>query len=209
MQFGFITLFSEVFPLAALFSLLSNNIQINSQVDNFAYERRIKAEVSNGIGAFMNCLEIIVRFGIISNIGTLFFTSKTIFDLFTTGWYDVPGFFPEWDRLTFAIFLICVEHGLMICQMFIAIIVEDTPEYVIRGEQERKELFEAYSRTLRECQHTEARPREDCVNISKVRRNMDEILKRIGANVRHQFESYNEKDFLTKEYRKGIRSMYQ
>ena len=29
-QFGFITLFSEVFPLAAMFSLLSNNIQINS-----------------------------------------------------------------------------------------------------------------------------------------------------------------------------------
>jgi len=83
----------------------------------------------------MNCLEIIVRFGIISNIGTLFFTSQTIFALFTEGWkygqFEIKGFFPGWDRLSFAVFLICIEHGLMICQMFIALIVEDTPEYVI------------------------------------------------------------------------------
>ena len=46
----------------------------------------------------MNCLEIIVKFGIISNIGTLFFTSNTIFEVFTTGWYDIKGFFPSWEH---------------------------------------------------------------------------------------------------------------
>ena len=81
-QFGFIVLFSEIFPPAALFSLICNNIQITSQIDNFSYERRFKAEISNGIGEFMNCLEILVKFSIISNMGTLFFTSRTMIRLF-------------------------------------------------------------------------------------------------------------------------------
>lgn len=51
-QFGFIVLFSEAFPLAAVFSLFSNNIQMISQISNFSYERRFKAEISNGIGEF-------------------------------------------------------------------------------------------------------------------------------------------------------------
>jgi len=75
-------LFSEIFPPAALFSLICNNIQISSQINNFTYERRFKAEISNGIGEFMNCLEILVKFSIISNMGTLFFTSRTMIRMF-------------------------------------------------------------------------------------------------------------------------------
>jgi|TARA_B110000285_G_C15121603_1_gene617514 hypothetical protein len=51
-QFGFIVLFSEAFPLAAACSLFSNNIQMLSQISNFSFERRFKAEISNGIGEF-------------------------------------------------------------------------------------------------------------------------------------------------------------
>lgn len=190
-QFGFITLFSEVFPLAAMFSLFSNNIQINSQINNFTYERRIKAEVSNGIGAFMNCLEIIVKFGIISNIGTLFFTSNTIFELFTTGWYDIKGFFPSWDRLTFAIFLICLEHGLMVCQMFIALVVDDTPEYVMRGDKERKDLLENYKSVLRESEHKDWCERPDTIDVAAVRRKMAEILQKVEEEIAREVEESN------------------
>ena len=58
-------------------------------MDNFTYSRRIKAEVANGIGEFLNCMEILVKLSIISNVGTLFFTSNTMFKMFTTGWEGV------------------------------------------------------------------------------------------------------------------------
>jgi len=55
-QFGYIVLFSEVFPLAGLMSLISNSLQIHSQVANFKYTRRFKPDVSNGIGNWESCL---------------------------------------------------------------------------------------------------------------------------------------------------------
>jgi len=139
----------------------------------------------------MNCLEIIVKFGIISNIGTLFFTSNTIFEIFTTGWYDIKGFFPSWDRLTFAIFLICLEHGLMVCQMFISLVVDDTPEYVMRGDKERKDLLENYKTSLRECQHGDVCQREDTIDVGLVRRNMAEILQKVEEEIVREVEESN------------------
>lgn len=56
-QFGYIVLFSGVFPLASLMSYVSNGIQIRSQIANLQYQRRFKAEVSNGIGNWLGCLE--------------------------------------------------------------------------------------------------------------------------------------------------------
>lgn len=58
-QFGFIALFSEVFPPASLCSFVCNFIQMASQINNFKYTRRFKAEVGNGIGTFMECIEIL------------------------------------------------------------------------------------------------------------------------------------------------------
>lgn len=157
-QFGFIVLFSEIFPPAALFSLICNNIQISSQINNFSYERRFKAEISNGIGEFMNCLEILVKLAIISNMGTLFFTSRTMIKLFI-GRRDSEGavivdpdygtpFFPSWNKLEFAIFVLSVEHILIIMQMFIGIIIDDKPDYVIHGEREQKDLLDNFKRRV-------------------------------------------------------------
>ena len=58
-QFGFIVLFSSVFPLAAALSLLTNNVQMSAQINNFQYNKRFKAEVSNGIGSFGDCISIL------------------------------------------------------------------------------------------------------------------------------------------------------
>ena len=55
-QFGFISLFSCIFPLAALMSFISNSILISSKINNLVYQRRHKAEVSNGIGNWMICI---------------------------------------------------------------------------------------------------------------------------------------------------------
>jgi len=42
--------------------------------------------------------------------------------------------------MQFAIFILSIEHVLIIMQMFIGIIVDDTPEFVIHGERETKTL---------------------------------------------------------------------
>ena len=52
-QFGYVVLFSEVFPLGALMSFISNGIQQRSQLTNMQYQRRFKPEVGNGIGNWM------------------------------------------------------------------------------------------------------------------------------------------------------------
>ena len=59
LQFGFVAIFSSVMPLAPVFSLLCNHVQLSSQIDNLVYNRRGKAEPAKGIGAWMNSLEII------------------------------------------------------------------------------------------------------------------------------------------------------
>ena len=39
-QFGYVILFGQIFPLAALLSMLTNSIQIYSQMTNLLYMRR-------------------------------------------------------------------------------------------------------------------------------------------------------------------------
>lgn len=83
-QFGFITLFSEIFPPASLCSFICNYIQMKGQIGNMKYTRRFKAEVGNGIGSFMDCIEILTRLSIMSNCAMLFWTSKYFKALFVS-----------------------------------------------------------------------------------------------------------------------------
>ena len=55
-QYGYILLFSQVFPVAAIMSFISNAIQVRSQIKNLTYQRRFRAETSNGIGSWENIL---------------------------------------------------------------------------------------------------------------------------------------------------------
>ena len=58
-QFGYVILFGQIFPLGAFFSYFSNEIQIKSQVDNMKYMRRPKPEVADDIGNWMGAIEIL------------------------------------------------------------------------------------------------------------------------------------------------------
>jgi hypothetical protein len=46
------------------------------KIKNLEYGRRFRAEVGNGIGAFMDCLDILTKVSIWTNIGGIYFTSK-------------------------------------------------------------------------------------------------------------------------------------
>ena len=52
-------------------------------MNNFSFQRRQKAEVSNGIGNFITCLQILCQLSIMVNAGIIYFTSKIYKNLFT------------------------------------------------------------------------------------------------------------------------------
>jgi hypothetical protein len=57
---------------------------MKGQIGNMKYTRRFKAEVGNGIGSFMDCLEILTKISIMSNCAMLFWTSKYFRALFVS-----------------------------------------------------------------------------------------------------------------------------
>lgn len=140
-QFGYIVLFSEVFPLASLLSLISNGIQIRSQIHNLKYMRRFGAEVSNGIGSWMTCLQTLSQISIYLNCATVFFTSKVYYKIFVEGDDEISAITVGWDMTKFLLMVIAVEHSLLILKVFIEQTVEETPYFVVRGQRTKKALI--------------------------------------------------------------------
>ena len=72
-----------MFPLAALVSLVSNQIDVRSQVRNLQYQRRFKADFANGIGNWLICLDNMTQGGIIIVCASIYFTSGIYTKIFT------------------------------------------------------------------------------------------------------------------------------
>jgi hypothetical protein len=62
--------------------------------------------------------------------------------------------------------------------MFIAIIIDDTPEFVIFGELERNKLFKLYKKREHDVMHhkLDMETAIDGVDKDKARKNLDDIL---------------------------------
>jgi len=73
-QFGFLALFSNVFTIAPLFSLLTNLLEIKIKLDSASkYSRRFKADGGSGIGIWLQIMEFLSFLAIPINIAILFF----------------------------------------------------------------------------------------------------------------------------------------
>ncbi|XP_022668609.1 anoctamin-7-like isoform X3 [Varroa destructor] len=76
LQFGFITIFVAAFPLAPLFALLNNWIEIRLDAHKFVCEtRRSVPERAQNIGIWFSILELLSRVAVISNAFLIAFTS--------------------------------------------------------------------------------------------------------------------------------------
>ncbi|XP_068589972.1 anoctamin-7 isoform X2 [Cebidichthys violaceus] len=76
LQFGFITIFVAAFPLAPLFALLNNWVEIRLDAYKFACEyRRPVAERAQNIGVWFNILEALSHLSVIANAFLIAFTS--------------------------------------------------------------------------------------------------------------------------------------
>ena len=69
LQFGFITIFVAACPLAPLFALLNNWVEIRLDAHKFVCDyRRPVAERAQGIGIWFSILEAITHLAVISNV---------------------------------------------------------------------------------------------------------------------------------------------
>uniref|UniRef100_A0A1W7RAZ4 Anoctamin n=1 Tax=Hadrurus spadix TaxID=141984 RepID=A0A1W7RAZ4_9SCOR len=77
LQFGFITIFVVAFPLAPLFALLNNWIEIRLDAQKFVCQtRRSVAERAENIGIWFTILEFLAHLAVISNAFLIAFTSQ-------------------------------------------------------------------------------------------------------------------------------------
>ncbi|XP_072334386.1 anoctamin-7 isoform X2 [Scyliorhinus torazame] len=77
LQFGFITIFVAAFPLAPLFALLNNWVEIRLDAQKFVCEyRRPVAERAQNIGVWFNILEGLAQLSVIVNAFLIAFTSE-------------------------------------------------------------------------------------------------------------------------------------
>ena len=71
-QFGFITIFVAAFPLAPVFAILNNWLEIRLDAQKFICElRRPVAERAQDIGVWFDILEFIAQVAVISNVSSL------------------------------------------------------------------------------------------------------------------------------------------
>jgi len=74
LQFGFITIFVAAFPLAPLFALLNNWVEIRLDAQKFVCEtRRIVAERAENIGIWFKILDMLAHLAVISNVSIAVF----------------------------------------------------------------------------------------------------------------------------------------
>lgn len=77
LQFGFITIFVAAFPLAPLFALLNNWVEIRLDAHKFVCEtRRPVAERAQDIGVWFKILDALAQLAVISNAFLIAFTSE-------------------------------------------------------------------------------------------------------------------------------------
>ncbi|XP_071455005.1 anoctamin-7-like [Hetaerina americana] len=89
LQFGFITIFVAAFPLAPLFALLNNWVEIRLDAHKFVCEtRRSVAERAENIGIWFKILRMLAHLAVISNGFLIAFTSEFLPKLLYAYEYD-------------------------------------------------------------------------------------------------------------------------
>ncbi|XP_066910588.1 anoctamin-4-like isoform X4 [Clytia hemisphaerica] len=107
LQYGFVTMFVAAFPLAPLFALINNMVEIRLDASNFIHNfRRPVAERAEDIGAWYSILATLTTFSTIVNGFVLAFTSELIPKLVYRYYASTTGSlegFTEWSLSKFPI----------------------------------------------------------------------------------------------------------
>ena len=129
--------------------MVSNHVQIKIQINNQLISRRFRPEISISIGHWLNCLEILGQVNVVTNTVLLFFTHKSFKNIFIEPEEGVSKEFEinaiGWEILYFFMFLVIVEHLVIVFRLIIRSSSEVKPPFVKQGERERADLLKKFS----------------------------------------------------------------
>ena len=105
LQYGFVVMFVAAFPLAPLFALMNNVVEIRVDAYNFVFNRRRPiAEMAEDIGAWYGILKTLTTVSVLINAFVLAFTSDLIPSFVYKYLYSQDGTlkgFVEWSLSSF------------------------------------------------------------------------------------------------------------
>ncbi|XP_022332682.2 anoctamin-8-like isoform X3 [Crassostrea virginica] len=118
-QFGYVTLFSSAFPLAALCALLNNVVEIRSDAFKLCmtYQRPFGKTVEN-IGTWQDALEVMGVIAIIVNCALIGVSGQ------------IQRMIPGASRETVIIIIVLLEHIILGLKFLIAYAIPDIPETI-------------------------------------------------------------------------------
>lgn len=118
-QFGYIFLFSPVYPIAAFWALFNNILEIRADAFKLCkiYQRPMSRRVKD-IGAWQRCFEIIGAMSIMTNCGLLCLSP------------ELKRTAPEVGPIEWVLFFVFLEHVLLGIRYLLHIMISDKPEWV-------------------------------------------------------------------------------
>lgn len=118
-QFGYVVLFSSVYPLAALWAVVNNIVEIRSDafklcmVNQRPFSKKVK-----DIGAWQKAFEVVGGLSILTNCALMFISFHQRKDAY---------FF---DQLQWIVMFVTLEHCLLGIRYLLHITIQDKPEWV-------------------------------------------------------------------------------
>ncbi|KAL1490361.1 hypothetical protein ABEB36_013072 [Hypothenemus hampei] len=118
-QFGFVFLFSSVYPIAAFWALLNNVLEIRADAFKLCtLYRRSFIRKSKDIGAWQRSFEVLGGLSILTNCGMLYLSP------------DIRSRFPDYSDMELLMAFMCLEQLLLGVRYLIHIAISDKPEWV-------------------------------------------------------------------------------
>ncbi|XP_030753800.1 anoctamin-10 [Sitophilus oryzae] len=118
-QFGYVFLFSSVYPIAALWALINNVLEIRADAYKICkLYRRPTARRVKDIGAWQRSFEVLGGLSIMTNCGVLYLSP------------DVRMLLPDWSEVRILLLFICLAQFLLGVRYFLHIGISDKPEWV-------------------------------------------------------------------------------
>ena len=123
LEFGWINLFSPVFPASAVVAIISNLLQIQSERDSIArFTKRGTPTGALDIGGWLDFFQFLSIIGTVNSVGLIIFTSEHL-EKFGQQFGDYTH-----EQLVIGVFM--VENILIGFRFLLASFINDNPDWI-------------------------------------------------------------------------------
>ncbi|XP_028392875.1 anoctamin-10-like [Dendronephthya gigantea] len=135
LQFGYVFLFSSVYPMAAFWALFNNVFELRTDAFKICkISQRVFAQPSQGIGAWQTAFEVMGILAVMTNCALLAMSPS------------IQQWLPsDFSTLNTIFVFVAIEHILLGIKLVIAVLIPDVPGWIqeefAREEYKRKEVL--------------------------------------------------------------------